>query len=84
MPAGAAIDATTGNDSASSDAATRVAVVDSAAILDVKSKHVIADQLESDLKFALAQIVAVSDHLKHAAAALFDQLHSHIDNEAAK
>jgi hypothetical protein len=54
------------------------------ATLDAKGKHIVADQLESDLRFAFAQLVSVGDHLTHAAKALFDQLHSHIDAEAAK
>jgi hypothetical protein len=52
--------------------------------LDVNSKHVVADQLESDALFAIAQLVTPTDSIKHAADAFFGLVHSQIDVEAAK
>lgn len=53
------------------------------ATLDAKSKHIVADQLESDSLYAIGQLVTVTDSLKHAADAFFDQVRSQIDVEAA-
>ncbi|SAL47133.1 hypothetical protein AWB74_02107 [Caballeronia arvi] len=53
------------------------------ATLDSKGKHIVADQLESDTLYAIGQLVAVNDNLKHAADAFFDQVRSQIDVEAA-
>lgn len=54
------------------------------ATLDARGKHIVADQLESDTLFAIAQIVTPTDSLKHAADAFFDQVRSQIDVEAAQ
>jgi hypothetical protein len=53
------------------------------ATLDARGKHIVADQLESDMLFAIAQIITPTDSLKHAADAFFDQVRSQIDVEAA-
>jgi hypothetical protein len=52
-------------------------------MLDTNSKHIVADQMESDALFAVAQLVTVNDSIKHAADAFFGQVHSLIDAEAA-
>lgn len=54
------------------------------ATLDAKGKHIVTDQLESDMLFAIAQIITPTDSLKHAADAFFDQVRSQIDVEAAQ
>jgi hypothetical protein len=53
------------------------------ATLDARGKHIVADQLESDMLFAIAQIITPTDSIKHAADAFFDQVRSQIDVEAA-
>jgi hypothetical protein len=54
------------------------------ATLDAKGKHIVADQLEADMLFAIAQIITPTDSIKHAADAFFDQVRSQIDVEAAQ
>lgn len=51
--------------------------------LDARGKHIVADQLEADILFALAQIITPTDSLRHSADAFFDQVRSQIDVEAA-
>lgn len=50
--------------------------------LDARGKHIVADQLEADILFALAQIITPTDSLRHSADAFFDQVRSQIDVEA--
>jgi hypothetical protein len=52
------------------------------ATLDAKGKHIVANQLESDMLFAIAQIITPTASIKHAADAFFDQVRSQIDIEA--
>jgi hypothetical protein len=93
-PVGAATDATTADPVTLNP--TQPPVTDSAtgnptggptagngATLDARGKHIVADQLESDMLFAIAQIITPTDSIKHAADAFFDQVRSQIDVEAA-
>ncbi|MEX3629074.1 MAG: hypothetical protein VB138_05820 [Burkholderia sp.] len=80
-PVGAVASAT---DAATPSAAdpTPAPVVAPAPTLDAEGKHIVSDQLEADMLFAVAQLVTPTDSIKHAADAFFGAVRSQIDVEA--